>query len=88
MTGYPSQIDPNSFYHWMMELANDARKRGCLGRFRRSSDFQVWHHVWAQGVHPTIAAVLAWCLQDPERFEDLRMSENTEAEYSTYRMAA
>lgn len=68
------------FKTWLIALAQDAARRGCLGRFRRASDLACWQQVWAQGVQPTIAAVLEWATMDPERFEDLRETESDEIE--------
>lgn len=63
------------FKTWLIALAQDAARRGCLGRFRRTSDLACWQQVWATGTAPTIAAVLAWATECPARFESLRITE-------------
>ncbi len=63
------------FFSWITHLANDAARRGCLGRFKRSCDLVVWMKVYEQGGLPTIPAVLAWATMCPDRFEELRETE-------------
>jgi hypothetical protein len=62
------------FYHWFVALYRDAAQKGCSSRIKADTA-SIWAQVYLAGVQPSVAAVAAWCVLDPERWEDIRETE-------------
>jgi len=61
---------------WLQTLQSDAARNGLSARFR-SRSVAFWFTVYLDGVQPQIRPVIAWALEDPERFQDLRETEQS-----------